>query len=127
MSYCNSSLLQMPVPSVAWALSLPRPAPVPAPGALAAPAAPEPVRVTESISKTPPLPTEGYVRVNEIAAHLGVHRITVHQWVRQGYLPPATYIGPRLIAWPVAEIENWLLTREKRRPGPASHKPQKFS
>lgn len=113
MSYCDINLLVVQPPAtVAWALNLPaRPAPIaPAPAAAA--------NESTITSTLPPLPTEGFVRVNELADHLGVHRMTVHRWLREGYLPPAVYLSSRLVAWPLADIKNWIETRERRKPGP---------
>ena len=55
--------------------------------------------------------SQPFCSITEAAAHLGVSRVTVWRWIRDGYLP-ATRSGPRTIRIKVADLERSLSPRE---------------
>lgn len=41
-------------------------------------------------------PIEGkYLKIDEVAAHLGVHRSTIYRWLSEKRLPAPIYLGPK--------------------------------
>jgi prophage regulatory protein len=63
------------------------------------------------MSVTSSTPTRKYVRAQELATMLAVHRTTLWRWVRDGHLPRPVQLGPNTVAWNSAEIEAWLTAR----------------
>lgn len=51
------------------------------------------------------------LRIAEVAEMLGVSRVTLWRWERQGYLPPKRIIGPNTVGWLESEILAWLESR----------------
>lgn len=49
-----------------------------------------------------------FIRINELASHLGVTKVTIWRWRKEGRLPPATAISPRIVGWRCETIEAWL-------------------
>jgi prophage regulatory protein len=47
------------------------------------------------------------LRSHELAAKLGVSRVTLWRWERQGLLPGKTQIGPNIVGWLESEIDEW--------------------
>jgi prophage regulatory protein len=56
-------------------------------------------------------PMRRYVRAQELARLLAVHRTTLWRWVRDGHLPPPVHLGPNTVAWDSGEIDAWLAAR----------------
>lgn len=50
-------------------------------------------------------------RYKDVAARLGIHRTTLHEWVRSGYFPKPAPLGPHFVAWPRQQVEDWLAER----------------
>jgi prophage regulatory protein len=48
------------------------------------------------------------LRTNELAEMLGVSRVTLWRWERQGLLPAKRRLGPNTVGWLASEIEAWL-------------------
>jgi prophage regulatory protein len=61
---------------------------------------------------TSPIPTRQYIRAQEFAAMLAVHRTTLWRWVRDGHLPRPVKLGPNTVAWESTQIDAWLAARE---------------
>jgi predicted DNA-binding transcriptional regulator AlpA len=56
---------------------------------------------------------EGFLTSDELAAHLGIQRSSVHRYRTRGDIPePDQYVG-RTPLWAVASVDAWL----KDRPG----------
>ena len=64
------------------------------------------------MSVTSPIPTRQYIRAQELAAMLAVHRTTLWRWVHDGHLPRPVKLGPNTVAWESAQIDAWLAARE---------------
>ncbi len=73
-----------------------------------------------------------FVRVNEVAQRLGVHRATIYRKIADGVLPPPVRLsgahGQRggAVAWPEAEIDEYgqklIADREAHYSAPKSAK-----
>jgi len=63
------------------------------------------------MSVTSSIPARKYIRAQELATILAVHRTTLWRWVRDGHLPRPVQLGPNTVAWNYAEIEAWLTAR----------------
>ena len=63
------------------------------------------------MSATSPIPTRQYIRAQELATMLAVHRTTLWRWVHDGHLPRPVQLGPNTIAWDSREIDAWLAER----------------
>ncbi len=57
------------------------------------------------------MPTRKYIRPQELAIMLAVHRTTLWRWVRDGHLPRPVQLGPNTVAWDSVEIDAWLAAR----------------
>jgi len=64
------------------------------------------------MSVTSPIPTRQYIRAQELAAMLAVHRTTLWRWVHDGHLPRPVKLGPNTVAWESTQIDAWLAARE---------------
>ena len=56
-------------------------------------------------------PRPKILRTNEVAEILGVSRVTLWRWERQGLLPAKRKIGPNTVGWFEDEILAWLASR----------------
>lgn len=54
------------------------------------------------------LPATGYARLPIVAACTGLAKSTVWSWCAQGRFPKPVKLSPRVSAWPVAAIRDWL-------------------
>lgn len=50
-----------------------------------------------------------FITIQAVAEVLAVSRSTICRWVAAGTMPAPTRIGRRLVRWPAATIEAWLL------------------
>jgi prophage regulatory protein len=64
------------------------------------------------MSVTSTNPTRQFIRAQELAAMLAVHRTTLWRWVHDGHLPPPVRLGPNTVAWESTQIDAWLAARE---------------
>jgi len=64
------------------------------------------------MSVASPIPTRQYIRAQELAAMLAVHRTTRWRWVHDGHLPRPVKLGPNTVAWESTQIDAWLAARE---------------
>ncbi len=65
-------------------------------------------------AKPGPLPSR-IIRANELAERLGVSRVTLWRWERDGRLPRKWRIGPNVTGWIEQEIEEWWAAKSLRR------------
>ncbi|EGU9030729.1 TPA: helix-turn-helix domain-containing protein [Vibrio parahaemolyticus] len=49
-----------------------------------------------------------FIRINDLAKQLDVTKVTIWRWRKEGRLPPATAISPRVVGWKRETIEAWL-------------------
>ena len=54
------------------------------------------------------LPTEGFIRVNQLSQILGVAIVTVWRWSAQGRLPKPLKLSERVTVWRVESIREWM-------------------
>lgn len=56
-----------------------------------------------------PLPASGYIRPAQLLkSFLPVSPATLWRWVKIGRFPQPKKLGPKVSAWDVADIRNWL-------------------
>jgi prophage regulatory protein len=55
--------------------------------------------------------TRKYIRAQELATMLAVHRTTLWRWVHDGHLPRPVRLGPNTVAWDSIQIDEWLAAR----------------
>ncbi|TOF63332.1 helix-turn-helix transcriptional regulator [Vibrio parahaemolyticus] len=48
------------------------------------------------------------MRVSELATYLSISKVTVWRWRKEGRLPAACAISPRVVGWKRETIESWL-------------------
>lgn len=56
-------------------------------------------------------------RQKNLADAIGVTRQTIHNWEREGVLPPRIEITPGVKVWPATVIEGWLSDRARNAGG----------
>ncbi|GJE00033.1 helix-turn-helix transcriptional regulator [Methylobacterium isbiliense] len=56
-----------------------------------------------------------YISQREVEAKTGLSNATLHRLRRKGRFPDPIRIGERRIAWPEAEVDEWLAKRERSR------------
>jgi len=49
-----------------------------------------------------------FIRVSELATYLNISKVTVWRWRKEGRLPAACAISPRVVGWKRETIESWL-------------------
>ncbi|EJL6719476.1 helix-turn-helix domain-containing protein [Vibrio alginolyticus] len=49
-----------------------------------------------------------FIRINELATYLNISKVTVWRWRKEGRLPAACSISPRVVGWKRDTIELWL-------------------
>lgn len=55
-------------------------------------------------------------RLPAVMARTGLSRSTIYLRISEGTFPPPTKLGPRMVGWTDAEIDEWLATQiEKSR------------
>lgn len=55
------------------------------------------------------------IRARELAAHYGIHRSTLWQWVQQGRHPKPTKLSSAVVVWRREQVEDFLRAREAAR------------
>jgi len=61
----------------------------------------------------PTLNSPRWIRARDLVRRLGIHRITINRWVKQGRFPPPHKLGnTRSLFWNLAELEAWESKRE---------------
>lgn len=51
---------------------------------------------------------KNFIRINDLAKQLDVTKVTIWRWRKEGRLPPATAISPKIVGWKRETIEEWL-------------------
>ena len=64
-----------------------------------------------AMSFSSPVSTRRYIRAQELATRLAVHRSTLWRWVHDGHLPRPVRLGPNTVAWDCTQIDAWLAER----------------
>jgi prophage regulatory protein len=64
------------------------------------------------MSLTSSIPPRKYIRAQELATILAVHRTTLWRWVRDGHFPRPVRLGPNTVAWDSIQVDVWLASRE---------------
>lgn len=59
---------------------------------------------------------------DELAALIGIHPDTFWHWRADGYAPRLTQISPRRSVFMKDDVDLWLKTRPKRKPGGGSRR-----
>jgi len=72
--------------------------------------------MTKNNSSPRPLPSEGFVRLPQILAVLGLGKTTFLDGVKAGRFPAPVKLGPRLTVWRVEDIRD-LIARVSREGG----------
>ncbi|EKP4406572.1 transcriptional regulator [Vibrio parahaemolyticus] len=49
-----------------------------------------------------------FIRINELATYLNISKVTLWRWRKEGRLPAACAISPRVVGWKRETIESWL-------------------
>ncbi|HCH1720806.1 TPA: helix-turn-helix domain-containing protein [Vibrio parahaemolyticus] len=49
-----------------------------------------------------------FIRINDLATYLNISKVTVWRWRKEGRLPAACAISPRVVGWKRETIESWL-------------------
>ncbi|WP_130711826.1 helix-turn-helix transcriptional regulator [Vibrio vulnificus] len=49
-----------------------------------------------------------FIRINELATYLNISKVTVWRCRKEGRLPAACAISPRVVGWKRETIESWL-------------------
>ena len=57
------------------------------------------------------LSTSRIMRANELAKLLGVSRVTVWRWEREGRIPKKRQLGPNVVGWLESEIDEWWASK----------------
>lgn len=53
------------------------------------------------------------IRINELADTLGISKVTLWRWRKEGILPKPIQIGSRVVAWREDTINEWLNERSR--------------
>jgi prophage regulatory protein len=64
------------------------------------------------MSLTSSIPARKYIRAQELATILAVHRSTLWRWVRDGHFPRPVRLGPNTVAWDSIQVDAWPASRE---------------
>ena len=51
------------------------------------------------------------LRPKQVADLIGIHRVTLHRWVKLGDFPAPNQYGPNTIGWPARDIDAWIEER----------------
>lgn len=54
-----------------------------------------------------------FVRPRDAAEYVGLHRTTLYSYAHRGLFPKPIQIGPRKVAFRLADLEAWCDAREK--------------
>lgn len=48
------------------------------------------------------------IRIKELANQLGVTKVTIWRWRKEGKLPAPIAISPRIVGWKKETLDEWL-------------------
>lgn len=51
------------------------------------------------------------MRAAQVAERIGIHRVTLHKWVKDGNFPAPARLGPNTVAWRTSTVEAWIEER----------------
>lgn len=54
---------------------------------------------------------ERILRMDEVAARLGVSKMTVQRWIDSGELPPKRRLGTNSVGIVESELDSWICNR----------------
>ena len=57
------------------------------------------------------------LRREEVSQKVGLSRSAIYQRMSQGIFPKPVVLGPKCVAWPEPEIEQWIADRIAARDG----------
>lgn len=60
------------------------------------------------MSNTPKGPPKGWLWTAEAADYMGVHRVTLYRWRRDGVGPKSKQVGLRRYAYKISELDAWM-------------------
>ena len=52
------------------------------------------------------------MRPKQVAELIGIHRVTLHRWVRAGTFPAPRRYGPNTVGWPAHVVDAWAENAE---------------
>ncbi len=55
------------------------------------------------------------IRAAELAERLGISRVTLWRWERDGRIPKKVVVGPNVSGWVEAKIEEWWAAKSEGR------------
>ena len=55
--------------------------------------------------------TTRIMRPKEVCRVIGVSRSTLERWRRSGLFPAPQKLGPQVVGWPQATVDEWLVDR----------------
>lgn len=61
------------------------------------------------------LPIDGFIRLNEVLAILGLKKTTFQKGIREGVIPKPYKFGPRISLWSIEEIRS-VVDKIKQQP-----------
>lgn len=53
------------------------------------------------------------LRRPEVEERTGLTRSTIYRWMKSGDFPQAVRLGPKMIAWREADIDQWIESKTK--------------
>lgn len=54
---------------------------------------------------------EALLRLNDVKARTGLSRASIYAAIKRGDFPHPIALGPRAVAWPASEVEQWIQVR----------------
>ena len=50
------------------------------------------------------------IRMKEVQHRVGLGRSTIYRWMAEGNFPKPVSIGRHCVAWPEAQIDDWIIS-----------------
>jgi prophage regulatory protein len=63
------------------------------------------------MSQNPTKTADRLLRLPEVETLIGLRRSAIYARLKTGEFPQAVKLGPRAVAWPESEIQNWISAR----------------
>ena len=60
---------------------------------------------------------EKHYRINELAEMYGIHRSTLHDWIRKGLFPAGVLVGGRIRLFPASQVDAWMAAQRQEQGG----------
>jgi prophage regulatory protein len=48
-----------------------------------------------------------FIRISPLSERIDSSPSSVYRWISEGLFPPPIKIGPRAVAWRIADVEEW--------------------